>query len=288
MHLILFVMSWLRFLEQETCKVNFSLFYIFIHSGLLFQGLPPSPNVTKAVFVVLLEGEPVGTAFAVRCPKNNKLLTAGHVVYDFKVEALIPGQLTISKSVRKGRTPNSSNVVASPVIVTVESYSRNKEIDWAILVLPRRKSFTDEECIPICEASEIIPGDNDREFKLCHCPAEGFEHIHVVQPCSHFWLKPRAITEEGFILFNAGFYEGSSGGVTIDRYGRAVSIHIESFSSVLSSEQAKLKSPSQGSNLDDTSIEEAIDSSANTHAHYSRGLIISFCRDLMEALHVGR
>jgi hypothetical protein len=221
----------------------------------------------------MCDNVPIGSAFAVRCPQQNKLITAGHVVYDYDNGQPIVGKLSVSLRIEKNRLGQLTN--RNDIInVKVGSYGLDLDNDWAVLVA-RRHTFSIDDSIPICELNDIPLEKCEPQFKLYHCPAEQYEIVRVVSVTATHWMKPQAIVKStGFMFLPFGFSKGSSGGVFVDREGRAVAIHLESISSAMTLEEAKSISGSARS-TDEKSLEEAINSSAHSHTSISRCLIIS-------------
>jgi hypothetical protein len=153
-----------------------------------------------------------------------------------------------------------------------------------VLKTQRLNDFSTENSIPICELLDIPPSRTEPQFKLYHCPAEQYDIVRVVTMTSSSWMKPQAIVNSsGQIYFPSGFSKGSSGGVFVDREGRAVAIHLESISSAKTLAEAK-SSTGSAISTNEKSLEEAIDSSAHSHSSMSRCMIISFFPELMNAL----
>jgi hypothetical protein len=241
----------------------------------------PSPRLGDSVFVLLCDNIPIGTAFAVRCHNQNKMITAGHIIYDYDKGTPIEGKLSVAIQIEKNMLGHIVSIEKN-LNVKVLKYSINNDNDWAVLKTQRMNSFTTEDSIPICKLLDIPPSRTEPHFKLYHCPTEQYDIVRVVTMTSSSWMKPQAIKSSGEIYFPSGFSKGSSGGVFVDREGRAVAI-LESISSAKTLAEAKSSTGSAVS-TDEKSLEEAIDSSAHSHSSISRSLIISYFPELMEAL----
>jgi hypothetical protein len=225
----------------------------------------------------MCDNVPIGSAFAVRCPQQNKLITAGHVVYDYDNGQPIVGKLSVSLQVEKNRLGQIINVRSNKTYnVKVDVNGLDCDNDWAVLSLvSKRRIFSIDDSIPICGIDEIPSVKYEPQFKLYHCPAEQYDLIRVVSVTPSPWMKTQAIVKtSGLMFFPFGFSKGSSGGVYVDREGRAVAVHLESISSAMTLEEAKSISGSARS-TDEKSLEEAINSSAHSHTSISRCLIIS-------------
>lgn len=234
---------------------------------------------------MLFDDDPCGTAFAVRCPSNRMLITAGHNV----VENDVVGDGTFSICRRTERIDDGTIVIMEKQVVTVIGFDATA--DWAVLAINETDiiPFNDIEMLTICPFDEIEPTINEPYYKIYHCPCEDFNSgiLNVLELCAMPWMKTCGFARlQGTLSFYVGLSKGSSGGCVIDKTnGRAVAFHVQSESSVLTVEEAKAKSVEKTlPDMTFESISEAVNSSAHNHNSISKCVIISKHADLIRCL----
>jgi hypothetical protein len=124
---------------------------------------------------------------------------------------------------------------------------------------------------------------DELEFKLYHCPAMEFQlgHIDGLEASAMGWYKPRAyVPRLGIINFPYGASKGSSGGVIVNRDGKAVAMHLSSTNQVLTLDE--INSDTSHNGKDATSV--ALDSAADNHCSIATCIILSHFPDLLIAI----
>eukprot|EP00595_Chromulina_sp_UTEXLB2642_P003465 CAMPEP_0196764928 /NCGR_PEP_ID=MMETSP1095-20130614/7182_1 /TAXON_ID=96789 ORGANISM="Chromulina nebulosa, Strain UTEXLB2642" /NCGR_SAMPLE_ID=MMETSP1095 /ASSEMBLY_ACC=CAM_ASM_000446 /LENGTH=276 /DNA_ID=CAMNT_0042121789 /DNA_START=18 /DNA_END=845 /DNA_ORIENTATION=- len=200
-----------------------------------------STNIGRSVYILLANGFPIGTAFAVRCDSLRMLLTAYHCIFNEKGH-LIKDELSITAKIMKdssnaevlslnSETRGSLIEGVNSTKVRVRVHSYDKVNDWALLKLDRPYKFKFEYSIPLCPASEIPESIVCQpEFSIFHCPCEEYNAIRqdALEATSTGDMKAKTInllTKK--MTFYGGLTSGSSGGVIVDSYGRAVAMHVD-------------------------------------------------------------
>lgn len=254
----------------------------------------PEP-VKGGKFVYLLfvndDSDPCGSAFAIQSSTQNKLLTAGHNLYDESLKAIIPGHFYISRKIEK----NMLGVVistAEKIRVEVVSFCCNGNEDLAVLRLSDPvRCLTD--MIEICPQTEIPSLVEEQKFKLYHCPVEYYLSGTISSleaSAALIWVPASSIsTLGGIITFDKGLCKGSSGGLVLTESGKAIAMYISSTNhstnSTMSSEDAR----SNGSGLRKKSttkvqlsaLRDGLDSVENFHSSTSTCLLLSVNSNLM-------
>jgi len=226
------------------------------------------------VFVLLENGNPVGTAFAVQCSKMDKLITAGHNIHDRKAV------YTIAPRVENDVLGNklAYGTWRAPKRVVVVDLC-----DWAVL---RANSAMEEaECIPLCPVDELKLIDPTDNFWVFYCPVETYTGIGGIPGVGvnvsakmHPMFTSIARKE---IYLPVALWRGCSGGVVVDSKGRAVAIHISSTNAMETLEEVTKISGGDDGNSD---IDSVLQSISSAHASYTTSRLISCCDDLLAAL----
>jgi hypothetical protein len=256
-----------------------------------------SPRVGDAVFVLLFDKQPCGTAFAVRCKHQNMLLTAAHNVLDPITGNITVGTFTIALGVERNllgkfiyRLPMGWK---TPKSVTVVKHDGGK--DWAILSCPRGTRFSLDNSVILCPAAEV-PVDTSTcpKFHMFHCAVKPFldSHTNVLGASIERAMNLVSIAPlHAEMCFNNAFFQGSSGGVVVDSESRAVAIHLEARNSTKTPSQvsqseirdARSEASSVLSDREHT-VNLAFDSFSTHHASTTKCVTISLIAAITETL----
>ncbi len=240
------------FIKLILNSIVFAHFISLFSNFTIFDSIsepPKSPRVGDAVFVLLFDKQPCGTAFAVRCKHQNMLLTAAHNVLDPITGKIAVGKkktinpFTIALGVERDLLGNFHYRLPTgwrtPKSVTVIKHDGGK--DWAILSCPRGTSFSLENSITLCPAAEVpVDMSTCPKFHMFHCAVKPFldSDTNVLGASIERGMNLASIAPlHAEICFNNAFFQGSSGGVVVDSQSRAVAIHLEARNST--------KTPSQ-------------------------------------------
>jgi len=237
-----------------------------------------TPPKSGAVFVLLENGDPVGTAFAVQCGLMDKLITAGHNIHNRKATFSIAPRVekdALGHKIAYGTWRNPKRVEVVDMGSTEE--------DWAVLRLPAATENT--ESIPLCPVNELNRIDPTDNFWVYYCPVETFTGVGGIPGVGvnvSAKMHPMFISiARKEIYLPVGLWKGCSGGVVVDSKGRAVAIHISSTNTMETLEEVTKKSGGDDRNSD---VESVLNSITSTHASYTTSRLISCCIDLLEAL----
>jgi len=250
---------------------------------------PESVKGGKFVYLLFVDDDrdPCGSAFAFRSPTQNKLLTAGHNLYDENLKVIIPGHFYVSRKIEK----DMLGVVVSTaekIRVEVVSFCCNGNDDWAVLRLSESaRRLTD--LIEICPQSEIPSLVEEQKFKLYHCPIEYYLSgtITSLEASAAFnWMPASSISILGGIMtFDKGLCKGSSGGLVLTESGKAIAMHISSTNSIISSEDARSNgsgwSKKSTTQVQLSALRDGLDSAANSHSSTSTCLLLSVNGNIM-------
>jgi S1-C subfamily serine protease len=96
------------------------------------------------------------------------------------------------------------------------------------------------------------------------------------------WLKLISFSPlDGVCRVQIGLFKGSSGGAVVNRAGEVIAVHVESFSSKMTVDDAKSKSLTS----DMISVlSDAVDSSAHSHNSTSKCMVISAWVEVLQNL----
>ena len=257
----------------------------FLHTGAASAAdRATTPPKSGAVFVLLENNKPVGTAFAVQCHGNDKLITAGHNIHDRRakftiaprVEKDVLGQFKIAGEARR--------IPRRVYVVEVGS----EEEDWAVL----RATLDGIEPIPLCPLDALQGIDPTDNFWVYHCPVEtlmavgGIPGVGVNVSAKMHPIFVSITRKEIYLPF--GLWKGCSGGVVVDSMGRAVAIHIATANSMETLEEVTKKSGGEDKISDHASVlsdhASVLNSITSTHAQYTISRLISCCDNLLAAL----
>lgn len=153
----------------------------------------------------------------------------------------------------------------------------NTSMDYAIAEL----TDSDFNLVPIPISLEVLTADMD--LKVYHCPVDTFNDEHV-EDLTVFpqWTKTARPTAH-HVACSVGLYSGSSGGPFISRTGGAVAMHVESVNSAKEIDTTAVRSMPVDNAIE--LISETVNSHANSHASFSRALVIRSCNALVHKLH---
>lgn len=276
-------------------KLILMSFAVCLHLLLLFELIFFLFNYTApAVYVLLLEDYPIGTAFAVQCSgRLNKLITAAHCVLinDLRVEGNV---FYISLKVERD---DNEILIEEPKLKVIIKASCIKN-DWAVLMLDDLESeFDIGKCLEICPLLDIPTMRTEPYFKIYHCPASQFNcrHRDSLEAVPTEWMRPLSLSiRVGEISFPRRFFEESSGGAVLMEDKRVVALLSDG--DVLSyeekKEKAKMSEATAVNGADDSSTTSALTNSlrsrANSRASFRSPLsmcrFLSFDENLITAL----
>lgn len=211
----------------------------------------PSPNLRAAVWILCLRSadgsyDPVGTIFAFTCAAMNLLLTANHNLTE-KVVNLKTGvgkfnyirdaEWFIIKSM--DRAFDGTVTYSQPIIPVERIPGGDKSLDWSLM---RRSDglFFDRQnaTISLCPLNALpdLEVTETWEAKVYYIPVTFFKDIedHMQNSLSvevTGYAKLATITAH-HLKMPGGQQKGASGGPVVDRLGRAIGMHVESWSSV--------------------------------------------------------
>lgn len=183
-----------------------------------------SPRCGDAVYILLENGHPVGTAFSVSCSSKKLLLTAAHCVRSDSAT------YSIAKSVAK--IPNDTKYEYTGV-VSITNICRHDNSDIAILQviveLPKG--------IPLCPKTELPTCLGEEKVKCYNVEVGAFinnsDEIHLGVSAYDF-TKLRSVSNHHFSIVNQGQGHGSSGGPVVDKSGRLAGMIVSGKNDVIS------------------------------------------------------
>ena len=219
------------------------------------EGYPvplPSPNLRAAVWILCLrlaDGsyDPVGTIFAFTCAAiMNLLLTANHNLTEKVVNLktgvgkynYIPGaEWFIIKSM--DRVHDGTVTYSQPIIPVERIPGGDKTFDWSLMRRSDGLVFDGQNAtISLCPLNGLPDLDVTEtwEAKVYYIPVTFFQDIedHMQNSLSvevTGYAKLATLTAH-HLKMPGGQQKGASGGPVVDRLGRAIGMHLESWSSV--------------------------------------------------------
>ncbi len=259
---------------------------------------PSSPRIRPAVWILALKArnsndlEPIGTAFGVKSPSKRMLLTACHHFVEARRKTdgtkgnyfvrgyRNAGTYFILKSMQRNA---NGTVTYSSNIVPEQFYRGDKDEDWAILQRSDSIAFDDTALIDICRQHELPELDNEPKAKAYHAPCQLFNAVDPALPLlsiANTDFSKISQMSETHLMLKKGFVSGSSGGLVIDEVGRAIGIHLESWSpirEIVSNEQSTADEKIEDLALTAVSV-------ANSFAFYTIAIIPCKILDLMNNL----
>ena len=183
------------------------------------------------VLFAVIDGHPTprGTAFSIATSGRNLLLTASHVV-----TPLADHPWYIAHSFQRdtaGWHPDDT-----PWSVDLVSRGAVDVDDVAVLMLADNRQFGENDMIHVCQVSDIPCVCDENKFKTYYCPIDDVasdEDFPPLEASPSDWKPAYAIQNHdcGKMWMRNALCGGSSGGVVVDRLGRAIAIHCESMSS---------------------------------------------------------
>lgn len=205
----------------------------FISTGVFFFFFTAflSPRLGHLVFVlfVVVDGipTPCGTAFSIATAGRNLLLTASQVVGPHATHRWYIDRSFHASGWHPDGTPWPVDVVAQGV-VDVD--------DVAVLMLSENRQFGENDMIHVCSVSDIPSVRDKMKLKTYYCPigdVASDKYFPSLEASPSDWKPAYAIqhVDCGKMWMRNALCRGSSGGVVVDRQGRAVAMHCESMSS---------------------------------------------------------
>ncbi len=172
---------------------------------------------------------PRGTAFSIATSGRNLLLTASHVVTPHADQRWF-----IARSFQRDAAGWHPDGTSWPVdLVSLGAV----DVDAvAVLMLAENRQFGENDMIHVCRVSDIPSVRDEIKFKTYYCPIDDVasdEDFPPLEASPSDWKPAYAIQHSdcGKMWMRNALCGGSSGGVVVDRQGRAVAIHCESMSS---------------------------------------------------------
>jgi hypothetical protein len=165
----------------------------------------------------------LGTAWAVESHSNQLLLTARHCLvpgYTISFETL-NSHLFIVKSVQLNDDGTTTITGAIPVTV----FNACPVSDVAVL----RSPMPLPEAIPLCPQQEVPSMDDEAAVKTYYVPCQSFPDVIPVAATTVTDYTKITMQSNHHYFIPAEHMHGSSGGVVVDRGGRAVGLITSGF-----------------------------------------------------------
>jgi len=208
--------------ERELKKRQIDL-EILREKNKLFR--PQSPHKLAAIFIFMDKTDPVGTCFAVneKTDSGRYVLTACHNLRETRV---VGDKYFIAEKIIREISGHITTIPS--VLIEVELIDFDFTDDWAIL--RRTDSIRFKEIIEVqhknCVREDLV--------KTYHCPVSFFTQLdtsvmQALLAVATSWCKVTDVDSK-LILAESGLVQGSSGGVMIDKEGKAVAIYLYSIS----------------------------------------------------------
>lgn len=238
-----------------------------------------SPRYPDSVFIfgdtVTEKFLAVGTCFAI---SSRHLLTVQHNL-DPQNKSRLSGY-AIAPYVSRDASGRIHIPKGFPRAVRILAY--NTQMDYAIAELCKEPF----DLVPIPISTEEV--ECDTNLKVYHCPVDIFNEEHVKDLTVFSACVKSARPTRHHVASNVGLYCGSSGGPFISQNGGAIGMHVESVNKANFVDIGAI-----GTNPIETKAEiveameiisTTINSNAHAHASFSRGLVFSKCRKLLQYL----
>ena len=213
---------------------------------------PPSPNLRAAVWILCLRSadgrsyDPVGTIFAFTCAAMNLLLTANHNLTEKvvnrktgveKYNYIHGAEWFIIKSI--DRANDGTFTYSQPIIPVERIPGGDKKFDWSLMRRSDDQVFGGQNTtISLCPLDQFPDLDRTEtwEAKVYYIPVTFFQDIedrlqNLLSVEVTGYAKLATITTH-HLKMPGGQQKGASGGPVVDRLGRAIGMHLESWSSV--------------------------------------------------------
>jgi hypothetical protein len=247
-------------------------------SGAVSAGVAQSsPRFGDSVYVLLLNDDPIGSAFII---SRNRLCTTAHHFHDEQSNNTNENVYSVVLGLVKHKYPAKS--LKDPTIIFnfpnlhVQRVEMNVDEDWAILELVDKSiEFNQKDILKICPQNEIPSSKTEPYFKMYHCRVQEFldGDIDILESVSGIG-KMKAIACGRDIIhmtLPVGFVKGASGGaVIITGTNQVIAMHLSSSSS--------FKELPEGKRRKLVDICDSVSSGSNCHSSNSRALILSFCK----------